>query len=104
MPAILKGWFDRVFINGFAYSLASMYDQGPFQVGLGAVGEHMLALQPLPFPFPSSEEESHAVTHHRRDGLHVQPQRHQRRHERAALAHAGSMDGAGDSVVPGALC
>lgn len=61
----------------------------------------MLALQPLPPPFPSSEEESHAVTHHRRDGLHVQPQRHQRRHERAALAHAGSTDGAGESVVLG---
>ncbi|NXK46093.1 NQO1 dehydrogenase, partial [Chauna torquata] len=31
MPAILKGWFDRVFTQGFAYSLASMYEEGPFQ-------------------------------------------------------------------------
>ncbi|XP_019360893.1 PREDICTED: NAD(P)H dehydrogenase [quinone] 1 [Gavialis gangeticus] len=31
VPAILKGWFDRVFTGGFAYSYASMYDQGPFQ-------------------------------------------------------------------------
>ncbi|NXI71551.1 NQO1 dehydrogenase, partial [Anseranas semipalmata] len=25
------GWFDRVFTQGFAYSLASLYEQGPFQ-------------------------------------------------------------------------
>uniref|UniRef100_A0A8C3BXU1 NAD(P)H dehydrogenase [quinone] 1 n=1 Tax=Cairina moschata TaxID=8855 RepID=A0A8C3BXU1_CAIMO len=31
MPAILKGWFDRVIIQGFAYSLATIYEQGPFQ-------------------------------------------------------------------------
>ncbi|XP_075795895.1 NAD(P)H dehydrogenase [quinone] 1 isoform X3 [Pelodiscus sinensis] len=31
MPAILKGWFDRVLTQGFAYSLAKMYQQGPFQ-------------------------------------------------------------------------
>lgn len=38
MPAILKGWFDRVIIQGFAYSLATIYEQGPFQVGGRAGG------------------------------------------------------------------
>ncbi|XP_068941576.1 NAD(P)H dehydrogenase [quinone] 1 [Petaurus breviceps papuanus] len=31
LPAILKGWFERVFIGEFAYSYATMYDQGPFK-------------------------------------------------------------------------
>ncbi|XP_032066030.1 NAD(P)H dehydrogenase [quinone] 1 isoform X1 [Thamnophis elegans] len=31
LPAILKGWFDRILIQGFAYSYGAMYDQGPFQ-------------------------------------------------------------------------
>jgi NAD(P)H dehydrogenase (quinone) len=31
-PAILKGWVDRVFFNGFAFNLTEMklYDNGPF--------------------------------------------------------------------------
>ncbi|XP_051830665.1 NAD(P)H dehydrogenase [quinone] 1 [Antechinus flavipes] len=31
LPAILKGWFERVFIGEFAYSYATMYDKGPFK-------------------------------------------------------------------------
>ncbi|XP_015262207.1 PREDICTED: NAD(P)H dehydrogenase [quinone] 1 [Gekko japonicus] len=31
VPAILKGWYERVFTQGFAYSYATMYEQGPFQ-------------------------------------------------------------------------
>ncbi|MEE6500311.1 hypothetical protein FKM82_003737 [Ascaphus truei] len=31
LPAILKGWFDRVLTQGFAYNLQSMYDNGHFQ-------------------------------------------------------------------------
>ncbi len=32
-PAILKGWIDRVFFNGFAFNLAEMklYDDGPLK-------------------------------------------------------------------------
>ncbi|XP_054856892.1 NAD(P)H dehydrogenase [quinone] 1 isoform X1 [Eublepharis macularius] len=31
VPAILKGWYDRVLTPGFAYSYAGMYERGPFQ-------------------------------------------------------------------------
>ncbi|XP_065601510.1 NAD(P)H dehydrogenase [quinone] 1 [Cyrtonyx montezumae] len=33
MPAILKGWLDRILTEGFAYSMAKacVYDQGPFK-------------------------------------------------------------------------
>ncbi|XP_053126517.1 NAD(P)H dehydrogenase [quinone] 1 [Hemicordylus capensis] len=31
VPAILKGWFERVLTSGFAYSYSAMYEQGPFQ-------------------------------------------------------------------------
>ncbi|XP_023565086.1 NAD(P)H dehydrogenase [quinone] 1 [Octodon degus] len=31
VPAILKGWFDRVLTGGFAYTYEAMYDKGPFQ-------------------------------------------------------------------------
>ncbi|XP_044283688.1 NAD(P)H dehydrogenase [quinone] 1 [Varanus komodoensis] len=31
LPAILKGWFDRILTGGFAYSYSAMHDQGPFQ-------------------------------------------------------------------------
>lgn len=35
MPAILKGWFDRVFAMGFAYGNGQMFDRGPFKGKLG---------------------------------------------------------------------
>lgn len=41
LPAILKGWFDRILIQGFAYSYGAMYDQGPFQVGAAAGGREV---------------------------------------------------------------
>ncbi|TWW67624.1 NAD(P)H dehydrogenase [quinone] 1 [Takifugu flavidus] len=31
VPAILKGWFDRVLTQGFAFSLENMYDEGVFK-------------------------------------------------------------------------
>ncbi|KAG8521718.1 NAD(P)H dehydrogenase [quinone] 1 [Galemys pyrenaicus] len=31
VPAIMKGWFERVLTAGFAYTYATMYDQGPFR-------------------------------------------------------------------------
>ncbi|CAH2323985.1 Hypothetical predicted protein [Pelobates cultripes] len=31
LPAILKGWFDRVLTQGFAYSMQGMYDTGNFK-------------------------------------------------------------------------
>ncbi|XP_001378228.2 NAD(P)H dehydrogenase [quinone] 1 [Monodelphis domestica] len=31
VPAILKGWFERVLIGEFAYTYANMYDNGPFK-------------------------------------------------------------------------
>ncbi|XP_014713961.3 NAD(P)H dehydrogenase [quinone] 1 [Equus asinus] len=31
VPAILKGWFDRVLVGEFAYSFAALYEKGPFQ-------------------------------------------------------------------------
>uniref|UniRef100_A0A7J8CJY6 NAD(P)H dehydrogenase [quinone] 1 n=1 Tax=Rousettus aegyptiacus TaxID=9407 RepID=A0A7J8CJY6_ROUAE len=33
VPAILKGWFERVLIGEFAYTYAAMYDKGPFRSG-----------------------------------------------------------------------
>uniref|UniRef100_A0A8C3Q577 Flavodoxin-like fold domain-containing protein n=1 Tax=Geospiza parvula TaxID=87175 RepID=A0A8C3Q577_GEOPR len=32
MPAILKGWMDRVLVQGFAYDLSKVYDGGLLQV------------------------------------------------------------------------
>uniref|UniRef100_G1SLQ3 NAD(P)H dehydrogenase [quinone] 1 n=1 Tax=Oryctolagus cuniculus TaxID=9986 RepID=G1SLQ3_RABIT len=34
VPAILKGWYERVLIGEFAYTYASMYDKGPFRSGI----------------------------------------------------------------------
>ncbi|XP_068115596.1 NAD(P)H dehydrogenase [quinone] 1-like [Hyperolius riggenbachi] len=31
MPALLKGWIERVFTRGFAYSFQAMYSEGPFK-------------------------------------------------------------------------
>ncbi|XP_069406343.1 NAD(P)H dehydrogenase [quinone] 1 isoform X2 [Ovis canadensis] len=31
VPAILKGWFERVLVGEFAYQYAAMYDKGPFR-------------------------------------------------------------------------
>ncbi|XP_006909876.1 NAD(P)H dehydrogenase [quinone] 1 [Pteropus alecto] len=31
VPAILKGWFERVLVGEFAYTYNAMYDKGPFQ-------------------------------------------------------------------------
>lgn len=31
VPAILKGWFERVLVAEFAYTYAAMYDKGPFR-------------------------------------------------------------------------
>ncbi|XP_078527627.1 NAD(P)H dehydrogenase [quinone] 1-like [Lissotriton helveticus] len=31
MPAIMKGWIERVFTHGFAYALQTMYQNGPFK-------------------------------------------------------------------------
>lgn len=34
VPAIMKGWLDRVLAQGFAFSLEKMYDNGIFKVCL----------------------------------------------------------------------
>lgn len=34
VPAILKGWFDRVLTQGYAFSLENLYDKGVFKVSL----------------------------------------------------------------------
>ncbi|XP_077308050.1 NAD(P)H dehydrogenase [quinone] 1 isoform X3 [Lithobates pipiens] len=34
LPAVLKGWFDRVLTGGFAYSQSEMYYNGPFKRGV----------------------------------------------------------------------
>ncbi|XP_008831990.1 NAD(P)H dehydrogenase [quinone] 1 [Nannospalax galili] len=31
VPAIMKGWIERLFVPDFAYSYATMYDNGPFR-------------------------------------------------------------------------
>ena len=45
VPAILKGWFDRVLAAGFAWDFGRMYDYGP-----------------------AGREKGHAGCHHRRAG------------------------------------
>lgn len=34
VPAIMKGWFDRVLTQGFAFSLVQMYNNGIFKVSV----------------------------------------------------------------------
>ena len=34
VPAIMKGWLDRVLVQGFAFSLEKMYNNGIFKVCL----------------------------------------------------------------------
>lgn len=34
VPAIMKGWFDRVLTQGFAFSLVQMYNNGVFKVSV----------------------------------------------------------------------
>lgn len=34
VPAIMKGWIDRVLTQGFAFSLEKMYNNGVFKVSL----------------------------------------------------------------------
>ncbi|XP_043937206.1 NAD(P)H dehydrogenase [quinone] 1-like isoform X2 [Protopterus annectens] len=34
MPAIMKGWLERVFTQGFAYTLQNIYDNGLFKNGI----------------------------------------------------------------------
>lgn len=34
VPAVMKGWMDRVLTQGFAFSLEKMYNNGVFKVRL----------------------------------------------------------------------
>ena len=34
VPAIMKGWMDRVLAQGFAFSMEKMYNNGIFKVSL----------------------------------------------------------------------
>ncbi|XP_075432592.1 NAD(P)H dehydrogenase [quinone] 1-like [Ascaphus truei] len=46
LPALLKGWVERVFAVGFAYSYQTMFSTGPFQNGiLNFCGFQVLAPQ-----------------------------------------------------------
>ncbi|KAG2469836.1 NQO1 dehydrogenase, partial [Polypterus senegalus] len=44
VPAILKGWFDRVLTQGFAYTFETLHDNGPFKYGV----LHFCGFQVLP--------------------------------------------------------
>lgn len=41
VPAIMKGWIDRVLTQGFAFSLQNMYNNGVFKVSLRYINEQM---------------------------------------------------------------
>lgn len=75
VPAIMKGWLDRVLTLGFAYSQEKRYSQGIFKVRHQIRGLHYEAFFP-PFFFNllafCTEQESHAVLYHRFSGVHVQ--------------------------------
>ncbi|CAF88692.1 unnamed protein product, partial [Tetraodon nigroviridis] len=66
VPAILKGWFDRVFTQGFAFSLENMYDNGVFKVSPALMEDVSVILgrrRDESVCSPAGQE-GHAVLHH----------------------------------------
>lgn len=41
VPAIMKGWMDRVLTQGFAFSLQNMYNNGVFKVSVSESSQQM---------------------------------------------------------------
>lgn len=67
VPAIMKGWMDRVLTLGYAYSEERRYSQGIFKVTAPLKGPALLGLSQYSssnFVSFCTGQESHAVLHH----------------------------------------
>lgn len=73
VPAIMKGWIDRVLTKGFAFSEEKRYSQGVFKVKLAScdcwISEDIVSSL-------HTGQEGHSLLHHWVSRVHVQVKWH----------------------------